>query len=96
MIMARLFDHKHMTELAKYASISVINGLTDYNHPCQIMADILTIYEHRVNLKSPVVAYVGDGNNIVHSWLILAILNSKPSLLASINQLCAILFPSPT
>ena len=69
MIMARLFDHKHMTELAKYASISVINGLTDYNHPCQIMADILTIYEHRVNLDNMKIVYVGDGNNIVHSWL---------------------------
>ena len=72
MIMARLFDHKHMTELAKYASISVINGLTDYNHPCQIMADILTIYEHRVNLDNMKIVYVGDGNNIVHSWLALA------------------------
>ena len=72
MIMARLFDHKHMTELAKYASISVINGLTDYNHPCQIMADILTIYEHRVNLDNMKIVYVGDGNNIVHSWLHLA------------------------
>ncbi|GIS53547.1 hypothetical protein Ct9H90mP29_05890 [bacterium] len=42
MIMARLFDHKHIVELAKYSNIPVINGLTDYNHPCQILADILT------------------------------------------------------
>ena len=48
-----------MTELAKYASISVINGLTDYNHPCQIMADILTIYEHRVNLDNMKIVYGG-------------------------------------
>jgi len=50
----------------------VINGLTDYNHPCQIMADILTVYEHRGNLDNMKIAYVGDGNNIVHSWLHLA------------------------
>ena len=72
MIMARLFEHNHMTELAKYASIPVINGLTDFNHPCQIMADILTIYEHRGHLDNMKIVYVGDGNNIVHSWLNLA------------------------
>lgn len=72
MIMARLFDHQHILELAEYASIPVINGLTDYNHPCQIMADILTIYEHRKNLDDMKIVYIGDGNNIVHSWLHLA------------------------
>ena len=72
MIMARLFDHEHIIELAEYASIPVINGLTDYNHPCQIMADIFTIFEHRGNLDQMKVVYVGDGNNIVHSWLHLA------------------------
>ena len=73
MIMARLFDHKHMIELAKYASIPVINGLTDFNHPCQIMADILTVYEKKGNLNDLKIAYVGDGNNIVHSWLNLSL-----------------------
>jgi ornithine carbamoyltransferase len=72
MIMARLFDHQHIIELAEYASIPVVNGLTDYNHPCQIMADILTLYEHRGNLDDMKIVYVGDGNNIVHSWLHLA------------------------
>ena len=72
MIMARLFEHHHMIELAKSSSIPVINGLTDYNHPCQIMADILTIYEHRGNLDNCKVVFVGDGNNIVNSWLKLA------------------------
>ena len=72
MIMARLFDHQHIVELAEYASIPVVNGLTDYNHPCQIMADILTVYEHRGNLNDMKIVYVGDGNNIVHSWLHLA------------------------
>ena len=73
MIMARLFDHKHMLELAKYASIPVINGLTDFNHPCQIMADILTVYEKKGNLNNLKIAYVGDGNNIVNSWLNLSL-----------------------
>ncbi|MCJ7802227.1 MAG: ornithine carbamoyltransferase [Candidatus Marinimicrobia bacterium] len=71
-VMARLFEHKHMLELAEHATIPVVNGLTDYNHPCQIMADILTILEHRGNLDEPKIVYVGDGNNIVHSWLKLA------------------------
>mgnify|MGYP001188479151 FL=1 len=71
-IMARLFDHDHILELAEYSDSSVINGLTDYNHPCQIMADILTVWEHRGNLDNLKVTYMGDGNNIVHSWLQLA------------------------
>tara|TARA_B100000686_G_C16680171_1_gene911457 strand:- start:61 stop:981 length:921 start_codon:yes stop_codon:yes gene_type:complete len=72
MIMARLFDHEHIIELSQYADIPVINGLTDYNHPCQIMADIMTVWEHRGNLENLKICYVGDGNNIVHSWLQLA------------------------
>ena len=72
MIMARLFDHQHMLDLAKNADVPVVNGLTDYNHPCQIMADILTVLEHRKNLDDLKITYVGDGNNIVHSWLSLA------------------------
>ena len=72
MMMARLFDHAHMIELAKYSSIPVINGLTDYNHPCQIIADILTVWEHRKTLDDLKIVYMGDGNNIVHSWLQLA------------------------
>lgn len=72
MIMARLFDHDHILELAKYSSVPVINGLTDYNHPCQIMADAFTILERRGHLKDIKIAYVGDGNNIVHSFLHLA------------------------
>lgn len=72
LIMARLFEHAHMLELARFADVPVINGLTDYNHPCQIMADILTIKEQRGHLNDLKVAYVGDGNNIVHSWLRLS------------------------
>jgi len=72
LIMARLFDHAHIRELAAYASVPVINALTDYNHPCQIMADIFTIREKRGHLEDLKIVYVGDGNNIVHSWLRLA------------------------
>jgi len=70
--MARLFDHTHILELAEYADVPVINGLTDYNHPCQIMADIMTVWEHRGTLDNLKITYMGDGNNIVHSWLQLA------------------------
>ena len=69
LVMARLFDHKHMLDLASSSSIPVINGLTDYNHPCQIMSDLFTIWEHRGSLDDLKISYLGDGNNIVHSWL---------------------------
>ena len=72
MIMARLFDHQHILDLAENATIPVVNGLTDFNHPCQIMADILTVLEHRTHLDDLKITYVGDGNNIVHSWLALS------------------------
>jgi len=74
MLMARLYAHSDMLELAEYSDVPVINGLTDFNHPCQIMADALTIEEV---LDRPIdgakVVYVGDGNNIVNSWLELAL-----------------------
>jgi len=71
-IMARLFDHKHIIELSNHSDVPVINGLTDYNHPCQILADILTIWEHKGDLENLNICYMGDGNNIVNSWLQLA------------------------
>ena len=71
-LMARLFSHDHMLELAEYASVPVINGLTDYNHPCQIMGDILTVKEHRGDLNDLKVAFIGDGNNVANSWANLA------------------------
>ncbi|MEO2185930.1 MAG: ornithine carbamoyltransferase, partial [bacterium] len=58
-IMARLFDHQHILELAEYSDSTVVNGLTDYNHPCQIMADILTVWEHRGNLDDMKITYMG-------------------------------------
>ena len=68
-IMARTFDHQHIIELARWSPVPVINGLTDYNHPCQIMADLLTIYEEFSRLDGLHVAYVGDSNNVVNSLL---------------------------
>ena len=71
-IMARLFKHEHIMELAEHSTIPVVNGLTDYNHPCQIMADVFTVWEHLSNIENAKIVYMGDGNNIVHSWLHLA------------------------
>ncbi len=68
-IMARVFEHAHVVELARYASIPVINGLSDYNHPCQAMADVLTIYEHFEKLAGLNVVFIGDGNNVAVSLL---------------------------
>ena len=71
-IMARLFDHNHILGLARYADVPVINGLTDFNHPCQIIADIFTVIEKKGKIDNLKISYIGDGNNIVHSWLELA------------------------
>ena len=68
-IMARVFAHSDITTLAKYASVPVINGLSDYSHPCQAVADYLTILEHKKKLQGLTLAYVGDGNNVAHSLL---------------------------
>ncbi len=68
-IMIRTFDHKDVTDLAQYASIPVINGLTDLLHPCQILADLMTIKEKKHQLEGLKLAYVGDGNNVTHSLL---------------------------
>lgn len=72
LIMARLFGHDQLLELAGASTVPVINGLTDYNHPCQLLADALTIVECRGMVDGAKVVYVGDGNNMVHSWLELA------------------------
>lgn len=67
-IMARVFKHDTVVELAKYSSVPVINGLSDFEHPCQILADLLTIQEHKGTLKGLTLAYVGDcENNVTHS-----------------------------
>ncbi len=66
-IMARTFEHSTITELAEFATVPVINALTDWSHPCQAMADILTIVEHCGRLKGVKIAFVGDGNNVARS-----------------------------
>lgn len=68
-IMIRTFKQSDVEDLAKYGSIPIINGLTDLMHPCQILADLFTIYEYKKTLKGLKLAYVGDGNNVVHSLL---------------------------
>lgn len=68
-IMIRTFSHEIAQQMASYASVPVINGLTDYSHPCQAMADYLTIWEAKGNLERLKVAFVGDGNNVAHSLM---------------------------
>jgi ornithine carbamoyltransferase len=68
-IMIRTFDQAEAEELARYASVPVINGLTDLQHPCQVLADLMTIGEALGGWEGKVVAWVGDGNNVAHSWL---------------------------
>lgn len=69
-VMIRTFDHADVEKFAKYSSVPVINALTDLSHPCQIMADLLTIKEHFKSFEGLKVAYIGDGNNVAHSMLV--------------------------
>jgi ornithine carbamoyltransferase len=68
-IMARVFEHDHVLQLAKWSTVPVINGLSDYNHPCQAMADILTIKENFGKLPGLNVTFIGDGNNVAVSLM---------------------------
>ncbi len=71
MVMIRTFEHSRIEEFASYSDIPVINGLTDSYHPVQLLADYMTMVEYGID-KNPIVAYIGDGNNMTHSWMILA------------------------
>ena len=71
-ILIRTFDFKEVEELAKHASIPVINGLTDLNHPIQVLSDLFTIHEKLGHLDEIKIAYVGDGNNVAYSWITAA------------------------
>jgi ornithine carbamoyltransferase len=68
-IMIRTFAHQDVVELAQYADIPVINGLTDLSHPCQILADVLTVQQHLGDIRGKTVAWIGDGNNMANSWI---------------------------
>jgi len=72
LIVIRTFSQDHVVELARYASVPVINALTDKLHPCQVMGDILTAAEHLGRIDNLTVAFLGDGNNVFHSWANLA------------------------
>ena len=69
-IMARVYDHKLLENLARNSSVPVINGLSDSYHPCQILADFMTIKEHKKNLKKIKIAWIGDGNNVCNSLIL--------------------------
>ncbi|MDD2689115.1 MAG: ornithine carbamoyltransferase [Candidatus Omnitrophica bacterium] len=69
-IVLRTFEHKNILEMAKFSSVPVINGLSDFSHPCQALADIYTIKEKLKNIKNKTLAYVGDGNNVCNSLLL--------------------------
>jgi ornithine carbamoyltransferase len=68
-VMVRTFSQDLLEELARWSSVPVINGLTDLFHPCQVMADLLTVLERRGSLEGLRVAWIGDGNNMAHSWI---------------------------
>ncbi|OPY71102.1 MAG: Ornithine carbamoyltransferase [Syntrophorhabdaceae bacterium PtaU1.Bin034] len=82
-IMIRTYSQQTVEELARWASIPVINGLSDLYHPCQILADLLTVKERKGNLTDMKIAYVGDGNNIANSWIEASILFGFPLAVAS-------------
>ena len=69
LIIVRCFEHQMMIDLAKNSSVPVINGLTDQSHPCQVMADILTIEENKGSLSNQNILWIGDGNNVSRSWV---------------------------
>lgn len=71
-MMLRTFSHSSIEELAKNATVPVVNGLTDLHHPCQVLADYMTLIENKKDPKKLFVSYVGDGNNMTHSWIELA------------------------
>lgn len=69
-IMIRTFEHEEVETLAQYSSVPVINGLTDYSHPCQIMADLQTIREYKGSFENRKLCYIGDGNNVANSLIV--------------------------
>jgi ornithine carbamoyltransferase len=81
-IMLRTYAHEEVEELARYADVPVVNGLTDWLHPCQVHADLLTIVQHLGSFQGKRVAWIGDGNNMANSWIETATLLGFPLVLA--------------
>ena len=82
-IVARTFSHQTLEVLASYAGVPVINALSDLEHPCQALADLLTIYEKKGKLEGITLAFIGDGNNVAHSLLLAASLTGVNFRIAS-------------
>lgn len=82
-VAARTFSHKTLEVLAQYADVPVINALSDLEHPCQALADLLTIYEKKGELEGLALAYVGDGNNVAHSLMLASALTGMNFRIAS-------------
>jgi ornithine carbamoyltransferase len=81
-IIIRTYSHNTLTEFASYASIPVVNGLSDLHHPCQALADLMTVYERKGKLKGLRLAFIGDGNNVAHSLIEAASLTGMNIILA--------------
>lgn len=81
-MVVRTFGEEKLLQLAEYGSVPVINALTDEGHPCQVMSDVLTIYERTPSLASQKIAWIGDGNNMANSWIEAAMLFGFPLALA--------------
>ena len=85
-IMIRTFEQKEVEDLAEYGSIPIINGLTDYCHPCQVLADLMTIREHKKSFDGLKFCYIGDGNNMANSLIIGAITMGMECAIACPNE----------
>ncbi len=87
-VMLRADNHSSLLEMAQHATVPVINALTDFSHPCQVMADVLTFEEHRGNIKGKKIAWSGDGNNVAVSWIHAAVLFDCELVLACPKEFC--------
>ncbi len=82
-VMLRVRSHRTIEEFAKYSTVPVINGLSDLEHPCQVLADLLTIYEYKGDLKDVTLAWVGDGNNVCNSLILAAALTGMKMIVST-------------
>ncbi|MCK5424766.1 MAG: ornithine carbamoyltransferase [Emcibacter sp.] len=87
-VMLRADSHEALLEMAAHATVPVINALTDFSHPCQVMADVLTFEEHRGSIKGKKIAWSGDGNNVAVSWIHAAVLFDCELVLACPKEFC--------